>query len=213
MPFDGDSFAEICAKILHDPIPSLCASDPSLPPSLDAWWYRAMARDPNQRYQSAKEFADGFAEAIGCAPASTPSVALRGEAPRDPGVPPARLQRRSVSRRQWWQMLALLCLGLAMAVGLHTPGASTGGALAADTDLVPSGSELTRASANTVVLMPEAPDGLLVLDSIQQSLSAQTGVPAIGTTEVPGGIRLRCNILSGRAAAPQQLSASSAVRQ
>src|SRR5690606_9580505 len=29
MPFDGETVAEVCEKILHEPIPSLCAKDPS----------------------------------------------------------------------------------------------------------------------------------------------------------------------------------------
>jgi hypothetical protein len=51
-----------------------------------------------------------------------------------------------------------------------------------------------------------AAEGLL--DGIQQSLRAGAGGAAIGATDVPGGIRLRCDILSARASAPLQLAGS-----
>ena len=196
MPFDSDSFAEVCAKILHDPVPGLCATEPSLPLTLDAWWYRTMARDPNERYQSAKEFADGFAEAIGCAPVSVSSVPPRLEATTAHAEPVSVSERHTEWRWLRWPALALVCLLLAIAAVVEKPGPSTGRALAAD--VVPGSSvlDLPRTSANTVVLTPEPAE--------------DAGVSTIGAAELPQGIRLRCDILGAGATAPGQLDGSHA---
>jgi eukaryotic-like serine/threonine-protein kinase len=56
---------ELMGMILYEPIPSLIANNPALPGALEPWWRRASARDPDQRFQSAKELADTLAEALG----------------------------------------------------------------------------------------------------------------------------------------------------
>lgn len=101
-PFDDDSLAGTCAKILHGPLPSLSASDPALPPTLDAWWYRAMAPDPNRRYQSAKEFAEGFAEAAGYAPIGVRSLSPAAGVSAAHGEPQAMSEGRSSWGRVGW---------------------------------------------------------------------------------------------------------------
>jgi serine/threonine-protein kinase len=65
LPFDEEAVAGTILAITRGPIPSLTANRPELPPELEDWWQRATARDPADRFQSAKEFADAFADAIG----------------------------------------------------------------------------------------------------------------------------------------------------
>ena len=51
------------------PVPSQIRSD--LPPSFDEWFAKAMQRDPNQRFQTAKEFAIALSGALAPHPSST----------------------------------------------------------------------------------------------------------------------------------------------
>jgi predicted Ser/Thr protein kinase len=65
VPFPQESMPELVEAITRGPLPKLTASRPDLPPALEVWWKRAMARDPRWRFQSASEFADSLADAIG----------------------------------------------------------------------------------------------------------------------------------------------------
>jgi len=57
-PFQGDSATTVCFKVANrDPV-SASALDLSLPPQLDSVISRAIAKDPNERYQTGAEFAN-----------------------------------------------------------------------------------------------------------------------------------------------------------
>jgi serine/threonine-protein kinase len=60
------TFAAIATGQL--PVPSRLR--PDLPPAFDAWFRRALERDPNKRFQSAKELADELARALDTGPIS-----------------------------------------------------------------------------------------------------------------------------------------------
>ena len=64
-PFISDALGELMAMILYQPILPMTAHNPALPPSIDVWWQRASAREPEQRFQSAKQLADALADALG----------------------------------------------------------------------------------------------------------------------------------------------------
>jgi serine/threonine-protein kinase len=57
VPYPGTSVADILCKVLSEPFPSARAVNPELPVSLEAVINRACARDRDQRYGSAAEFA------------------------------------------------------------------------------------------------------------------------------------------------------------
>ena len=61
------------ASIATGPIPVPSAARADLPPALDAWFKKCLERDPNKRYQSARELADAFVESWGHRPASSAS--------------------------------------------------------------------------------------------------------------------------------------------
>jgi serine/threonine protein kinase len=63
-PFESEALGELMGMIIYDPIPPITTSAPGLPEALELWWERAVARDREQRFQSAKELADSFGEAI-----------------------------------------------------------------------------------------------------------------------------------------------------
>jgi eukaryotic-like serine/threonine-protein kinase len=61
------------ASIATGPLPVPSNLRPGIPISFDAWFFKALERDPNRRYQTAKELADALARAFGTAPSSVAS--------------------------------------------------------------------------------------------------------------------------------------------
>jgi len=61
-PFDGHAFGDLVAKIMYGPVPELKVGSCNLPAALDAWWGRACARDPVNRFQSAKQLCDSLGQ-------------------------------------------------------------------------------------------------------------------------------------------------------
>jgi len=84
-PFEGETVGALCIAIHAARFLPPTAVDPTLPPALDAWFERALARDPGVRFTSAKELSEAF---IACIPAAARSM-------RPDPVRPAG--RRSVS--------------------------------------------------------------------------------------------------------------------
>jgi serine/threonine-protein kinase len=78
LPFEGDTLVDLLFQIVVSPlpVPSLVAS---VPDGFDAWWARAVARDPAERFQSAREMAESLVVVAGL-PAGT--------APPPPGTGP-----------------------------------------------------------------------------------------------------------------------------
>jgi eukaryotic-like serine/threonine-protein kinase len=65
LAFSSESFGDLLLQICTAPLPSLCANAPWLPPAMEGWFQRACARDPQDRYGSAQEFADALRAACG----------------------------------------------------------------------------------------------------------------------------------------------------
>lgn len=78
-------------KIIVEPLP-VPSQIAEVPPGFDAWWARAVERDPAARFQSAKELADALEGALGlqASPAiGAPSAARAADLPDLAGVGPA----------------------------------------------------------------------------------------------------------------------------
>jgi serine/threonine protein kinase len=65
LAFSSESFGDLLLQICTAPLPPLLAGAPWLPPPMEAWFARACAREPQERYASAQEFADGLRAAAG----------------------------------------------------------------------------------------------------------------------------------------------------
>jgi serine/threonine-protein kinase len=76
-PFEADSLGELCAAVLYEPVPRLAEFEGQFPAELEAWFERALARDPECRFQSAREFADALADAVACVRATVPNLPPR----------------------------------------------------------------------------------------------------------------------------------------
>jgi serine/threonine-protein kinase len=55
-PFKGDSVVEIIFKHLNDPVPSIYRQRRDVPPEIDAFIQRAMAKSPAARFQTPRDF-------------------------------------------------------------------------------------------------------------------------------------------------------------
>lgn len=64
LPFTGDSLATLMYRITNEPHPALRSLDPRLPGELDIFMNKALAKDPDQRFASGKQFAAGLKAAI-----------------------------------------------------------------------------------------------------------------------------------------------------
>jgi hypothetical protein len=86
VPFDGDSAMAVIYQQIHEPPPPI----QDLPPQIQAVIDRALAKNPDERYQSANQMAADFYEAIGVhAEAVTIPPTLQSQTP-EPATPPKR---------------------------------------------------------------------------------------------------------------------------
>lgn len=63
-PFKGESAVQMMLQHVQAPIPSILSEVSSLPPALEPVMMRVLAKDPNDRYWSASEFAEDFSRAL-----------------------------------------------------------------------------------------------------------------------------------------------------
>lgn len=64
-PFTGTSIASAMSAHLTKPVPSISTVNPHLPQEMDAVFERALAKSPDDRYQSCEEFVTALQEAAG----------------------------------------------------------------------------------------------------------------------------------------------------
>jgi serine/threonine protein kinase len=64
LPFESEALGDLLVKIIVSPVPTP-SKVASVPPGFDKWWARASERDPDKRFQSAKEFANDLSLAVG----------------------------------------------------------------------------------------------------------------------------------------------------
>jgi serine/threonine-protein kinase len=95
-PFEGNSDYEIMKAHLQFEPPSLLALNPSLPPSLIAVVFRALAKNPQHRFQTAAEFQTALDSAVLPVEVSIPiqqSAVSKMQTPRTGTLDPARIDR------------------------------------------------------------------------------------------------------------------------
>ena len=139
-PYARDTEFAVLQAHLSDPPPTVSAVRPGLPRSLDEVVATAMAKDPNDRYQTAGGLVAAFREAA----TSTPSAEAEDDATRaapplsgidmsTSGAPTAATRaaprpRRRLRRREWLLAGAILIalLAASVAVVVATRGSSSG---------------------------------------------------------------------------------------
>jgi serine/threonine protein kinase/Rieske Fe-S protein len=75
LPFTGVTPLEVAQQQTQQPIPSLAALYPTLPASIDVVLQKALARHPEQRFQSAGELTHAFEQALNSYSANTNGLA------------------------------------------------------------------------------------------------------------------------------------------
>jgi serine/threonine-protein kinase len=65
LPFTGEAVGDLLVRICTSDPPTPSSLRPGLPPEVDTWMRRALGREPEQRFSSAKEMADAFAVIAG----------------------------------------------------------------------------------------------------------------------------------------------------
>jgi len=60
VPFGGETIGSLSVSVHLGVFPAPSTLRADLPPAVDAWFLRALKRDPNERFESAKELADAF---------------------------------------------------------------------------------------------------------------------------------------------------------
>jgi eukaryotic-like serine/threonine-protein kinase len=71
LPFQGTDVADLLVKICSEDAPPPSEIEPSLSSEMDAFFVRALARNPDDRFQTARELASAFADAAGEPPPRT----------------------------------------------------------------------------------------------------------------------------------------------
>ena len=122
-PFPGDSMEQqIAGHLTLDP-PQPSAGRPAVPPELDEVIARGMAKDPDERYQTALDLAVAARQAVPEAVAETAPVSVPAPftAPA-PAQPPPEAGSRAKSRRAPWIIAAVavaLAVLIAAAIGVR----------------------------------------------------------------------------------------------
>lgn len=78
VPFQGETPASVLMKQVSSPPPPALSLNPDLPPAIEAVISKALAKDPNERYQQGSDLALALQEVFGQA-AKEPSAALAEE--------------------------------------------------------------------------------------------------------------------------------------
>jgi YVTN family beta-propeller protein len=151
-PYQRDSDEATLWAHLHDDPPSLRANAPGAPPALQAVIDRALAKDPDDRYQSAGDLGRAALAAVGrepgarrervvargaAAPVDAETVASPDQAPTVLAEPAAR--RRGNRRPAWvWALAALPVLALAAVAAIALSSGGGGAAKSTATGGTPT---------------------------------------------------------------------------
>jgi serine/threonine-protein kinase len=88
LPFQSEAFGDLLMKIMAGPTVSPSQLAP-LPPAIDGWWARAMAHEPEGRFQTAREFSEALTLALGMSVVPSHEMALDGSPMSRPSMPNA----------------------------------------------------------------------------------------------------------------------------
>jgi len=131
-PFESDSITAEATAHVNAPVPSIAELCEGLPAELDTVFRRALAKDPERRFETASEFVSALRAALSeAAGATRPFQLPASTGPTRSVLTP--VSRRRTRRRRWPVLVALLAL------------AAVGGAIAAI--VLSNGNDKSNASA------------------------------------------------------------------
>lgn len=117
-PFDADTVGGLAIKIHNTPLPKPSSLDASIPASVDAWFERACARDPKDRFEGAKEMSEALSAAfLGSMPARSLAPApLSSSANREIELAKTALDSQPASMRSGAELRSSTGVGVAAKV-------------------------------------------------------------------------------------------------
>jgi len=125
-PFTGDSPMAIAYKQVNATPEAPSSANPDVPAELDAVVMRALSKNPANRYQTGKEFADDLERArTGGQVMATPLLPASGEAtqvisrPQPTSVLPPQQEERGGSRKAWVGALLAILIMTLLAAGAY----------------------------------------------------------------------------------------------
>lgn len=126
LPFTGDSPIEVALKHIQQLPPSLQAANPSVPPALQAVVFRALAKDPSQRFASAGAMAQALQDYDRSSAATTAALSVVGRqapaaAPAAAAVARQAPPARKADARGFNWLLFLLLMATVMLLALLVP--------------------------------------------------------------------------------------------
>lgn len=65
LPFEGEAVGDLLVKLCTAPIPVPSEIVTDVPPSFDAWFHKALSREPAQRFQTAAQLSESLAAVCG----------------------------------------------------------------------------------------------------------------------------------------------------
>jgi serine/threonine-protein kinase len=93
LPFQGESMAQLMFKIANEPPADILSVNPNLPPALVAFLDKALAKNPDERFQSGEEFAAALRAAAAGGGPTGPGAPAAPTAPAAPAAAPAATSR------------------------------------------------------------------------------------------------------------------------
>ncbi|HJL03099.1 MAG TPA: serine/threonine-protein kinase [Polyangiaceae bacterium LLY-WYZ-15_(1-7)] len=112
-PFAASDHGQLLGAILQGRIEPASARRPELPAELDAFFQRALAKDPAQRFQTPRELNDAFLAAVGLERGDSPRFSIPPDGLYTPAgsfpspAPPLERVAREEPRRFWAIVLGL----------------------------------------------------------------------------------------------------------
>jgi eukaryotic-like serine/threonine-protein kinase len=167
-PFEGGSATAEAAAHIHQPVPPASERGVGLPGEVDAVFERALAKDPQHRYRTARDFVRALCLALETRDQTKPLPVQPGGVPPDRVAAPLPAYTRK--RRPWLPVLAVLAIAAAAIAGvvLAATLGGDGGGQAADRTTEPrastievtvteTGPQTTVERVTTVEAPPPAP--------------------------------------------------------
>jgi serine/threonine-protein kinase len=212
LPFEGESIGDLLVKICTAPVPVPSQVLPGLPTSFDAWFARALDRDPERRFSSVQELSDALAYAAGVSVRRGP-----GSAQPSSGSPnPTAFQRTTPSVPPGAPTSPL---GGVTPGATPRPGATPGGFMQAPIDTpygmgAASGSPgMTSAPLTSSTRVPVKSRTPLVVSAIVGVIALSAGIGAVtffvgkkNDKADPKGIVSSSTVSTGAAAAAGSLA-------
>jgi serine/threonine-protein kinase len=173
LPYEKDSEVAMLYAHLMEPPPSLKAKRPELPDALDAVIVKALAKEPDDRYATCREFVDQARRAAGLTPGAgrtvldvplTPTVQTASPPTAQASAPPTVGEPRGPAepppprpRAPWWRsrwaligLAAVVIAGAGAGIGIGLAGGGGGGETSEAVDTTqPTSTEATTETGQT----------------------------------------------------------------